>query len=38
MVLVKACLQHADGVFPGGSSLSEGRSGEKKCETEADER
>src|SRR6266853_5701408 len=31
-------LQHANGVFPRGSSLGEGRSGEKKCETEGDER
>ena len=38
MVLVKACLQHANGVFPWGSSLSEGRSGEEKCETKSDER
>src|ERR1700688_3183572 len=31
-------LQHANGVFPRGSSLGEGRSGEKKCETETDQR
>jgi len=31
-------LQHANGVFPWRSSLSEGRSGEKKCETKDDER
>ena len=31
-------LQDANGVFPWGSSLSEGRSGEEKCETKCDER
>ena len=31
-------LQHANGVFPWGSALSEDRSGEEKCETKCDER
>src|ERR1700687_2001773 len=30
-------LKHANGVFPWRSSLSEGRSGERKCETKDDE-
>src|SRR5713226_6554144 len=34
----ESLLQHANGVFPRGSSLGEGRSGEEKCETEADQR
>src|ERR1700691_3286611 len=34
----ESLLQHANGVFPWGSSLSEGRSGEQKCETKCDER
>src|SRR6266853_5795816 len=34
----ESLLQHANGVFPWRTSLSEGRSGEKKCETEDDER
>src|SRR6266853_3384347 len=34
----ESLLQHANCVFPRGSSLGEGRSGEKKCETEGDER
>src|SRR5271156_4444021 len=34
----ESLLQHANGVFPWGGSLSEGRSREEKCETKCDER
>jgi hypothetical protein len=34
----ESLLQHANCVFPWGSSLSEGWSREEKCETEGDER
>ncbi len=34
----ESLLQHANGVFPWGSSLSEGRNREEKYETEDDER